>query len=505
MKNILKMLFSRLPFIVIMILIQVVWVFIMFSRLTHLASWIGTAFSIFSFFMFLDVITSTDSPEYKIVWIVVIGVVPIIGGLMYWLWGNKRPAHRLNKRLHVAEKVLSPMIDQDEYVLDKIPDRLHQTASYISKVGGYPVYENTSVEYYKVGEEMYADLLEDLESAEKFIFMEYFIIKRGEMWDGIKDILIRKASQGLDVRLIYDDMGCIGVFPISEKKQLVDAGVKVNVFNKMRPVLSAIMNNRDHRKITVIDGSIGYTGGLNLADEYINVNSPYGHWKDTAVRLYGDAVWNFTCMFLNLWDAFNTGSSKKEEFRAKDGMEIESDGFIQPFADTPFDNEALSSNVYLEIIWQAKEYLYIFTPYLIIDFEMTSALCMAAKRGVDVRIVVPGIPDKKTVYQLTQTYFEELMEAGIKIYLYTPGFIHAKSYISDDMVAIVGTINMDYRSLYLHIECGTLMINSSAIKKIKEDYLEVFKVSKLLDYEDLSHGRIVRIYRAILRFLSPLF
>lgn len=505
MKKYLKFLFSRLPFIVLLIMVQLAWIAVFFSRLTKHASWISTVLTVLSFFMFLSVIVASDSPEYKIIWIIVIGVVPIFGGLMYLLWGDKRPAKRLNKKIHMAEKSIYPLLTQDPDIIDKLPVRLKQTSKYLADTGKFPIYQNTEVEYFKLGEEMYESILIDLNGAKEFIFMEFFIIKSGAMWDGIKEILIRKAGEGLDVRLMYDDMGCMGHLPIKDRLELRKAGVKVAIFNRMKPIISSIMNNRDHRKIIVVDGNIGYNGGINIADEYINIKSPYGHWKDTGVRLYGEAVWNLSSMFLSLWEVYEKSSSDNSKFKPKSGIEYISDGYIQPFSDSPFDYEALSNNVYLEIIWQAEQYVYIFTPYLIIDHEMTSALTMAAKRGVDVRIVVPGIPDKKIVYELTQSYFEELMDAGVKIYKYTPGFIHAKSYISDDNVAIVGTINMDYRSLYLHFECGIYMVNNSEIYDIKKDYMDVFEVSRLLDEHDLNRSRLVRIYRAILRVASPLF
>lgn len=505
MKKYLKFLFSRLPFILLLIVIQVVWIFVFFSKLTQYASWISSLLTILSFIMFLNVIVSSNSPEFRILWILVIGVVPIFGGIMYLFWGDKRAAKRLIKKNNLEEKAKFSILPQEPNVIKQIPKRLKQTSKYIADTGKYPVYQNTEVQYFKLGEDMFESILKDLSDAKEFIFMEFFIIKPGVMWDSIKEILIEKALKGLDVRLMYDDLGCMGYLSIKDRAQLRDAGVKVVIFNRMRPIISSIVNNRDHRKIIVVDGNIGYNGGINIADEYINIKSPYGHWKDTGVRLYGEAVWNLSSMFLSLWNIYEDNSHDNTKFKPKPDSQYASDGFIQPFSDSPFDNESLSNNVYLEIIWQAVDYVYIFTPYLIIDFEMTSALIMAAKRGVDVRIVVPGLPDKKTVYELTQSYFEELIDAGVKIYKYSPGFIHAKSYISDDNVAIVGTINMDYRSLYLHFECGVYIVKNSAIYDIKSDYMEVFKISQLLSKEDLNRGRLVKLYRAILRVVSPLF
>ncbi|MDO5718318.1 MAG: cardiolipin synthase [Tissierellia bacterium] len=498
--------FSKIPIIVLLILVQVVWFFLFFEKLRKHYAWVGTFFALLSIIMFLAIIMSDQNPSYKISWIVIIGLVPLLGGLLYLVFGNKRPSARLRKKINKSKRNLADYYFQDQKILEKLPDRKRTTSNYILNTGGYPVYDNTSVKYFKVGEQMYASMLEDLKKAKSFIFFEYFIVAESSMWEGIKEILLQKAEEGLEIRVMYDDMGCMGVLPKNLKKDLTAAGIKVMAFNPLVPFMSLVMNNRDHRKILVIDGDIGYTGGINIADEYINVNPPYGHWKDTGIKLQGEAVNNLTAMFLSIWNAYDSEELESERYICSGLIEENSEykGFVQPFSDSPLDNETLSENIYMDIIWQAKDYVYIFTPYLIIDNEMTIALSMAAKRGVDVRIVVPGIPDKKIIYQLTQSYFKPLMRAGVKIYLYTPGFIHAKSYISDDEIAVVGTINMDYRSLYLHFECGVLMMDTPCIKDIKKDYFEVFEESKLLELDDLKQGRMEDLLRATLRVVSPL-
>ena len=285
------------------------------------------------------------------------------------------------------------------------------------------------------------------------------------MWDGIFAILKEKAAAGVDVRITFDDVGSINKTPKRFISSLAQHGIKVLPFNPLTPIASLIYNNRDHRKILVIDGYIGYSGGFNIADEYINEVVRFGHWKDTGIRLEGHAVWNFTVMFLNMWNAFKKTEEDYETFRPHicHPEEFGSDGIIQPYSDSPLDDENMGENVYLEILSQAEDYVYIFTPYLIIDNEMQTALSLAAKRGVDVRIVTPAIPDKKMVFRLTRSYYRPLIKAGVRIYEYTPGFIHAKSYLSDDRIGVVGTINMDYRSLFLHFECGTLMIGCEAL------------------------------------------
>ncbi|MDO5726152.1 MAG: cardiolipin synthase [Tissierellia bacterium] len=506
MKNLIKLLFNKVTIIAVLIALQAFYFVMFFIKLKDYANWITPALTLLSIAMFLAIIMSYQNPAYKIVWIVIIGIVPLMGGLLYLLLGNKRPSKKLEQKILKQEDKYLPLLKQKNDIKHKMPKRLASISKYIEDQG-YPAHENTQIEYFKIGEEMYENMLRDLRNAKHFIFFEYFIIKDGKMWQEIKEILIQKAKEGLDIRVMFDDMGCIGVLPKNFVKDLEASGIKVAVFNPLVPFLSLVMNNRDHRKILVIDGYIGYNGGINIADEYINLKSPYGHWKDTGVRLFGEAVWNLTIMFLNIWGAYYP-----DDFDYKNYMpnkfyngEFKSDGFIQPFSDSPLDFEEISENVYMDILWQANDYVYIFTPYLIITNEMNVALEMAAKRGVDVRLVVPGIPDKKSVYQLTKSYFNRLMKAGVKIYLYEPGFIHAKSYISDDEIAIVGTINMDYRSLYLHFECGTLMINSEAIKDLKTDCFEVFKLSKLVTETDIKRGPLSDLTRAVLRVLSPLF
>ena len=352
---------------------------------------------------------------------------------------------------------------------------------------------------------MFPDMLDDIRKARHFIFMEYFIISEGSMWDEIFEILKRKADEGVDVRLIYDDFGCIRHLPPNFRNDLNEHGISVIQFNPVLPIFSVVYNNRDHRKVCVVDGHTGYTGGFNLADEYINRIARFGHWKDTAVRIYGDGVWNLTFMFLNMWNALRPWDKSFKSFgpHVWHPEPFASDGVVQPFSDSPFDHENLGENVYLDIINQAKNYVYISTPYFIIDNEMRVALELAAKRGVDVRILVPGIPDKKLVYSLTRSYVDQSAQTGVKFYTYTPGFNHAKEFVCDDRIGVVGTVNMDYRSFYLHFECGVLMIGSSCLKDIKEDLLDCFSRSEPVE---AGKGRpfIDALFAAVLRVLGPI-
>ncbi len=337
-------------------------------------------------------------------------------------------------------------------------------------------------------------------------FMEYFIVADGVMWDSIKAVLKEKAAAGVEVRFVYDDLGSVGCLPKQFRKELSDAGFHVMAFNPFRPALSAVMNNRNHRKITVIDGYIAYTGGFNLADEYINQKKRFGHWKDTGLRIYGEAAYSFTLMCLELWNAFNnTNDNCKKYLPHRYHPEpFPTDGYVLPYCNSPFESETLAQDVYLELLNQAKNYVYIFTPYLAIDDEMQHALCMAAQRGIDVRLVTPGIPDKRMVYSLTRSYYEPLIRAGVRIYEYTPGFIHAKSYLVDDEIGVVGTINMDYRSLYLHMEDAVLLTGCSALQKLKIDCMVTIEKSRRVTLQDCKRRRHSLLWQAILRTISPL-
>lgn len=498
--------FNRLTITVALILIQLGWFAILLLRLAEYASWISVVFTVGAALMALFIIWRDDNPAYKIGWILLVCLMPILGTAMYAFFGNKRPAKSLKNRLEPQEAIHREDLTQEEDLGEIINTRLLDTVGYIAEKGPYPAWTDTRSRYYAAGDDAFPDMLEDLRKAEHFIFMEYFILAEGEMWQEIFAILKKKAERGVDVRIIYDDVGSINRTPKRFLSVLNQSGIRVLPFNPLTPIASLIYNNRDHRKILVIDGSVAYSGGFNIADEYINRVVRFGHWKDTGIRLEGHGVWNFTVMFLNMWNAFRKTDSDYSRFRphVHHPQEFGSDGIVQPYADSPLDDETMGENVYLEILSQAEDYVYIFTPYLIIDNEMKTALVLAAKRGVDVRIVTPGIPDKKMVFRLTRSYYEPLIKAGVKIYEYTPGFIHAKSYISDDKIGVVGTINMDYRSLFLHFECGTLMIGCEALRDLKEDCIDTISKSREIRHEDCRRGFFGLLFDGVLRVLSPL-
>lgn len=513
MHKILKRLFSRLFFVAVSILVQVIW----FIGLVYL---LGTRFQPFYVIQqaacivaVLWLVNKRINPAYKLAWTILILSIPVVGACVYLLFGKSRMAREMERSFANATWASRHLLKEEETgrrELEETDLQINKQSVYLRDYSGFPVYRNTRTEYFPVGEQLYQRMIEELKKAKYFIFLEYFIIDNGEMWGTILDILEVKARAGLDVRLIYDDVGCVNTLPSKFYKEIRARGIKCEVFNPFRPVVSVVLNNRDHRKIMVIDGHTGFTGGINLADEYINRKVRFGYWKDTGVMLKGEAVWSFTVMFLQMWSVL-TGSL--EELKDIPPYSVhsyytgnfENDGFVQPYGDTPLDHETVGENAYLNIINQAKRYVYIFTPYLIIDNEMMTCLCLAAKNGVDVRIITPGIPDKKLVFLLTQSYYEQLIDAGVKIYEYEPGFLHAKSFVCDDEVATVGSINLDYRSLYLHFECGVWMYRSQAVMQVKEDVLDTLAHSREIT-KDYCRNRSmpVRLTQSLLRLMAPL-
>lgn len=509
-KNFFSKILSRTVLTVILILLQILVLLFIVSRYaaTHLP--ILVILNILSLFIVLYIVKRDDNSSYKLIWVITIMAFPAIGGLFYLYLGDKRPAKKMRKKMNSEHYSLGRLLKQNESVLERIEPRIRCTAKYLKKESGCPVRENTEAEYFSCGEELFPVLLSELKKATHSIYLEFFIISHGVFWDSVLDILEKKAADGVDVRLIYDDMGSMSSLPAKYPEILGKKNIKAMKFNPFIPLVSVIMNHRDHRKIIVIDGKTAFTGGINLADEYINKKQRFGYWKDTAVMIKGDAAWNFTALFAEMWNPF----SKDKIIFNEDNSPVITEknekarGFFQPFGDSPLDNEQVSESVYLEIISNAREYVYIFTPYLVIDDQMKTALTLAAKRGVDVRIVTPGIPDKKTVFRITRSYYQSLVCSGVKIYEFTEGFIHAKSIVSDDRTAVVGSINMDFRSLYLHFECGVLMMSNyggeiPAIMKLKEDCLETFKRSRSIKQrESRAYGR--SILDSLLKLLGPL-
>ncbi|WP_124067916.1 cardiolipin synthase [Clostridium sp. E02] len=511
-KRMLRIIFGRTMFVVISLMIQIAILLAIFGMLRVYTAYFYGAFTLLSAFLIIYILNKEQNPSFKMTWMIPIAAVPVFGSLFY-LFVELQIIGRLMKNKHFAN------IEQSKVYLEQDPDVTQKLlkiskgntnlAHYIKNYGHYPAYGNTNLQYFPLGELMFEEMKKELEGAKRFIFIEFFIIDQGEMWDSILEILERKAGQGVEVRVMYDGMGSLTYLPYHYCNHLREKGIKANVFSPVKPALTTYQNNRDHRKILVVDGHTAFTGGINLADEYINRRVRFGHWKDSGIMLKGDAVTSFTMMFLQMW---NISEKKEEKFGAylKDPeyyypLELGMDGFVIPYGDSPLDQETVGKQVYLDIIHTARRYVYIMTPYLILDFEMINALTFAAKRGVETRIVMPRIPDKKFTFLLSRSHYKELIKAGVQILEYSPGFIHGKVFLSDDIKAAVGTINMDYRSLYLHFECGTYIYKNEVIQEIQKDFKDTFRQCHLVSLEDLKEDPCYEKFAGrVLRLFSPL-
>ncbi len=511
MKKIAHLLLGRFTIIACIILLQVAWLVGILYLFSNRYSYVMMVVRILADVIVLVILNKWANPANKLSWTFLVMVQPIFGLAVYLMFGRSGLTRGMRQRMDAVNREVTAYLTPDgeaAEALRQVDCGVYNQSAYISGWAGFPVYRDTATKYYKCGEEMFSDMLLALRNAEHFIFLEYFIVEEGYMFGEIEKILEQKVKEGVEVRVIYDDVGCISTLPPNFYRRLQSKGIKCAVFNPFRPIVSVVMNNRDHRKIFVVDGTVGFTGGINLADEYINKVERFGYWKDTGIRLCGEAVWSLTVMFLEMWGYICRQTEKDYTVympRANRPAAFSNDGFVQPYGDSPLDHENVGENIYLNIIGKAKHYVYIFTPYLIIDHEMLVALCNAAKSGVDVRIVTPGIPDKKMVYLLTQAYYAPLIKDGVKIYQYTPGFIHAKCFVCDDEIATVGSVNLDFRSLYLHFECGVWMYRSDAVLQVKEDCLETFACSEQISYEFCRNRRLpVRMLQSVLRLFAPL-
>ncbi len=510
MKKLLHILFSRVVIVGVSILIQA---FAYFGVLWYFGNYFVYFYAIcliLSIAVVIYIVNGKSNPAYKIAWIIPIMVFPIFGGLFYLMFGSTKNGRHSKKKLSKIKENYLNVIHCDTKILEQLEKQdisIANQSRYINNYADAPIYQNTSSEYLTPGEKKFDRLKLELVKAKRYIFIEYFIIQEGIMWNSILDILVQKVKEGVDVRVIYDDVGCLFTLPYGYDKKLEKMGIKCSVFNPFVPVLSLRLNNRDHRKICVIDGHTAFTGGINLADEYINAYVKYGHWKDSSIVLQGDAVWSFTLIFLSLWDYTRNITEDYEQFRPypEHIKDITSDGYVQPYTDSPLDNESVGESIYMNMINSAKHYVYITTPYLILDNEMITSLNLAAKRGVDVRIITPRIPDKWYVHPVTRANYDILIECGVKIYEYTPGFIHSKTFVVDDELAVVGTTNLDYRSLYLHFECGVWLYKTKSVLEVKDDFIKTLEVSEKITLE--NHKKLSWLRRlgcSLLRILAPL-
>lgn len=538
----------RILAIIPAVLVQVLWIMLLMNWLAPWAAVIELVLAILSLLFVLYMITKRGEGTYKMLWLLVIMAFPLAGALLYLIFGTDHTKRPLQKKLDtVREFALQPSGGTEN--LDEEVPRLAQTFRYVERMTGFPVCENQTADYFPLGDDMFPSILADLKKAEKYIFLEYFIVEHGVMLDNIVDILAQKVKEGVDVRFMYDDLGSLSTFSAEDVRKLKEKGIHCISFNPM-VFLKGTLNYRDHRKMLIIDGGVAYSGGVNLADEYINRYEKYGHWKDVGLRLTGPAVQNYTLMFLRFWNAFSEepiqwgqkdGSVCMEDLKLKlaDTRETKSletrekpkqaektefsegetsqnksgagtphsvsDGYVLSYYDSPLGEQAVSNELYIELLSQAKEYAYFYTPYLLLGDALLDAFVRAAHRGVDVRIFMPGIPDKKLVFRMSHSFYPVLLEAGVKIYEYTPGFLHAKGCVIDDVVGTVGTVNLDYRSLYLHFENNSLFYKASILQDIKADFLDTQSKSR-----EMILGQNVKltfwswIFDGILRIFAPL-
>ena len=506
--GLLSLIFSRFLIIFLLLLAQAAFYVFLFLRLREYYMHFTIFIALFTLTMTVYLFLSDTDASAKLTWLLIIVVLPFFGAFLY-LYTRINLGHRVLKRRAAAT------ISQTMHAIQPQPEIMDELArdggdvddlvKYLSRTGCFPVYKNTEVQYFPLGEEMFEAMLTELKKAERFIFLEYFIISEGYMWGEILRILMEKAAAGVDVRVMYDGMCEMSTLPAKYWKLLEEKGIRSRPFAPIMPVLSSHYNYRDHRKILVIDGKTAFNGGVNMADEYINRIVRFGHWKDTAVMLKGDAVKSFTLMFLQMWN-INEKEQVYESFIKDTGFVPKNpSGYVLPYADCPLDNERVGESVYIDMLYRAGDYVHIMTPYLILDGELAAALKYAAKRGIDVKLILPGVPDKKGAFALAKTHYRALTAAGVDIREYTPGFVHAKVAVSDNERAVVGTINMDYRSLYHHFECATYLYKTDCIEAIEQDFQQTLGKCRKVTAETIRHEKISYVLLGlIMKFIAPL-
>lgn len=471
-------------------------------------TYVSIVLRIFSIIVVLYIVRADSNPNYKIPWVVLSLLFPLFGGVLYFIYGVRHISKRELAKIDDSWESLDAANYSRKIYNDELYGRtgcIEPVAQYLLNKAHAPAYANTEAEYFPLGDDAFPVMIEELKKAKKFIFMEYFIIASGDMLWQVVDVLKQKAAEGVEVRFSYDSFASILKVPGDFVKQLRDSGISCYEFNTFRTILDSRYNNRNHRKICVIDGNVGFTGGINLADEYINRKKMFGHWKDTVIMIKGEAVWSLTTMYLALWDSSYNKKDDMLKYIPTNQFQYD-DGYYIPYTDYPGDSEHVGKSVYYNLINKARKSIYIMTPYLIVDDEMLAALSNAAKTGVDVRIITPGIPDKKMAFMLTRSFYERLIRDGVKIYEYTPGFVHAKVFCVDDEIGVVGTINLDYRSLAHHFENAILLYKSKAIEAIMADYFDTISKSREINYEESKNKSLIkRIIMPILRLLAPMF
>ena len=507
-KGLLHLVFSRFGIIALLILVQV---FIYVSFYGLMRRWLPVFTVLMMLFVICGVVYLFNSGmdfSAKLSWMFIIALLPVTGAMFLFFTRNNVVFRKLMRRENELIQETRSAIPQPEGVLEALEgdgSGTEDLVTYLNRSGCFPVYENTEVTYFPIGEDKFAAMMEALKKAKKFIFLEYFIVEEGYMWGKILELLVEKAAAGVEVRMMYDGMCEMSTLPPDYWKLLEKKGIKAKAFSPIVPVVSSHYNYRDHRKILVIDNEVAFNGGVNLADEYINRIERFGHWKDTAVMLKGEAVRSFTLMFLQMWNINEEEAEVQPWIEAEASVPENSAGYVIPYGDCPLDDDKVGETVYMDIFNRATEYVHVMTPYLILDGELEASIRYAAERGVDVKLILPGIPDKKAAYALAKSHYKRLVASGVKIYEYTPGFVHAKVFISDDKKAVVGTINLDYRSLYHHFECATYMYKTACIPDIERDFQETLeKCSEVTEETIKNEKKSYKIVGGLMKFIAPL-
>lgn len=508
-KGLLSVVFSRTALIVLLILMQLGLMLVVATILQEYAIYVYGTTTVVQAIVVIYIINERGNPEFSRTWMLLILVFPLFGCLFYIYVKLDLGNQYFKERFAKLQIDTWPYLEQDKEIIRDLRASKPANANlshYMMHRLHFPTYRNTKATYFSCGEEKFPALLEQLEKAEKYIFIEYFIVAEGVMWGTILDILKRKAAEGVEVRFMYDGMNGISRLPYNYPKIIRKYGIQCKMFSPIRPVFSTVQNNRDHRKICVIDGKVGFTGGINLADEYINQKERFGYWKDTAIMLEGDAVQSLTILFLQMWNVTETRPENYKQYLTKQSRELRRElGFVIPYGDSPYDHENVGEEVYFHILNHAKKYVHIMTPYLILDNAMLDTLTRAAKSGIDVKIIMPHIPDKWYAFAVAKTYYRDLIRAGVKIYEFTPGFVHAKVFVSDDDTATVGTINLDYRSLYLHFECSVFLYNNPVVWDVERDFQNTLQQCHRVTMSDVKKiSPFMKISGRVLRLIAPL-
>lgn len=507
----------RLVTMIVLFLLQAIFLIWSLFYLNLFALSFYILFQIIGTITAIRVTATNQNPSYKIAWISLILAIPFLGVVFYSIWGGARNPRRIKRRVPILKKLpisdYSGSRDVSHKLMEEYPFQA-QTSRFLTN-SGFPLYAGTHTEYYDLGDTFFPALLDSIRNAKKFIFLEFFIISKGQMWDALYEALCERANAGVEVRVLYDDLGSMTTLDKSFPQKYSKKNLTIAVFNPVKPLLSNFhINYRNHQKICVVDGKIGYTGGVNIADEYINLVDAFGHWKDSGLLLKGPGVRSMTVMFLQMWN-YGQRTAKKDQLEdlkkyfPEDAAFADTNnakGYVQPLCDGPLDAENRPMEyLYMQMINSARKYIYITTPYLVLDNEMTTAICIAARSGVDVRIMTPGIPDKKYVFALTRSFYGRLLSAGVRIFEYEPGFLHAKNVVCDDECALVGTVNMDFRSFYMHYENAVWTCGTPVVHDLREDFVKTQQVCREITYEQwCKRPRWYKIIQSLLNIFAPM-